>query len=436
VHPLQKRFHDFIKEKQLISSNDKVLLAVSGGLDSMAMATLFLNAKFNFSIAHCNFGLRSEESDGDEELVKKWADSNTIERFVKKIDLGDDSVQLAARNARYQWFDELIQEFNFNKLATAHHLNDSLETSLINLIRGTGIKGIGGIKPKIGIVVRPLLFVSKEELRSYALEVGLSWREDSSNTKNDYDRNLIRNVIVPKLKELNPSLSETFRNTSERLQLTNQFLQQKVEEVKNTFLKEENNLIELRIDWIRTDSDFLILSEIVSAFGFNYITSKEIHAAIGKSGKVFSSKEFELSIDRSSIFIRKTIETKNEEVQILDTGNYKIYDHKLDVSISDRQGLDFASSKNIVFLDAAKIQFPFTVRKWKKGDRFRPFGMKGTKKVSDYLIDKKVPLALKNKVLVMTQRDNIVWLIGYQISENFKIDEETESVLRIEIKSV
>lgn len=435
MHPLQKRFHDFINQKQLISLEDKVLLAVSGGMDSMVLATLLLNAKLNFSIAHCNFGLRGKESDHDEELVRKWATENGIECFVNKIDLSTGSIQLAARNARYHWFEELIKGYHFDKLATAHHLNDSLETTLINLTRGTGIKGISGIRSNNGMKIRPLLFASKEELRGYAHEFEISWREDSSNAKNDYDRNLIRNVIVPKLEELNPSLNQTFRNTAERLQLTNILLSEKVEEVKTTSLKEEDDLFELKVDWIKSESDQLILSEIVSEFGFNYVTSKEIYAAIGKSGKMFFADKYELTIDRSSIFIKENKNTKEDEYQITGIGGYAVYDKKLLVFISGRHGLRLTSGKNQAFLDDAKIQFPLTLRKWKQGDRFKPFGMKGTKKVSDFLIDRKVPVALKNNILVLALGDEIVWLVGHQISEDFKVSEDTKKVLRIELKS-
>ncbi len=429
MHSLQKQFHDFIKKKVLLNKEDYVLLAISGGLDSMVMADLFLKAEWKFSVAHCNFNLRGNESNGDELFVKTWANENGVEFFVKQFDLGKGSVQLKAREARYKWFEELSNEHGFNKIVTAHHLNDSLETSLINFTRGSGVTGLSGIDAENGKIVRPLLFATKEQLKDYAGTCALEWREDSSNSKTDYDRNHLRLEVIPKLEELNPSLIQTFENTSERLQLASELIKSKVEEIKGNHLIEGENTSELKLNWVKSEIDLLILSEILSEYGFGYSTSKQIYNAIGKSGKQFYSNQLVLSIDRNSLFI-KSDETQSDDLQIVGEGDYDFNGSRLTISIIDPDEVNFSEGSFTAYFDADLINFPLNLRVWQDGDRFRPLGMKGTKKVSDYLIDKKVPVALKDEVLVLSSNEKIVWLVGYQISEEFKITEKTDRVLK------
>lgn len=433
VHPLQKQFHDVIIKKQLFQKEEKVLLAVSGGLDSMVMAHLFLASEYSFGIAHCNFGLRGIESDGDEKLVCDWASENGVEYHVKHFQLGEGSIQLAARNARYEWFNELLEEHNYHKIATAHHLNDSIETSLLNLSRGTGIKGIGGIQSNSEKVIRPLLFATKDELTAYAKEEAIEWREDDSNTKTEYSRNLIRHKVVPILKELNPSLNETFSNTSERLQLANDLVQLKVEEMKSAHLSKENGLWKLDTSWIQQETDMLLLSDVLSDFGFNYVTVKEINDALGKSGKLFLSELYKLSIDRDCLFISELKKEEGEDLVIAGEGEYLMGVEKLSVTFVSKDEVVFGSNSGVSFFDASKVEFPFKMRDWKKGDRFRPLGMSGSKKVSDYLIDNKVPVASKDQVKVVTSQDSIIWIVKHQISDDCKISDRTKRVLRLEI---
>ncbi|MFK7953384.1 MAG: tRNA lysidine(34) synthetase TilS [Ekhidna sp.] len=431
MHPLQKQFHDEIKEKQLFPREGKVLLAVSGGVDSMVMAHLFLLSENSFEIAHCNFALRGEDSDKDEQLVRNWAKNHNVVCHVKRFDL-EGSIQLAAREARYKWFSELTVKFGHAAIATAHHINDSLETALFNLSRGTGIRGLSGVPSKSNDVVRPMLFTSKDQLLTYAKEHDIEWREDASNRKTDYGRNLIRNRVIPTLKELNPSLEETFANTLERLQLTNQLLAEYVDVIKNDFLRQEDEVWKLDVSWIKKSTDSLILSEVVSEFGFNYVTSKEIFETLNKPGKVFMSASFELSIDRSTIYIKSKNRFEEDEVVIASEGLFTVGSRSIKISITERRDVSFDSNKNVVFIDTSKIGFPMKFRTWKEGDRFRPLGMKGQKKISDYLIDNKVPLAHKESVKVVTYDGAIIWLVGHQISDDCKIVDETPSVLKME----
>ncbi|MEP1033674.1 tRNA lysidine(34) synthetase TilS [Ekhidna sp.] len=413
-----------------MKKDEKVLLAVSGGLDSMVMANLFLAVEIPFAIAHCNYGLRGEESDGDEAFVMDWADKNNINCHVKAFDISNGSVQLDARNARYQWFSELISEYGFGKVATAHHLNDSLETLLINLTRGTGIRGIAGISVKNTNVIHPLLFADKKRLHDYAMDQGLEWREDSSNTKTDYDRNLLRHNVVPELLRLNPSLLKTFSLTMERLTYTSEIVEQKVGEVRTRFLLEEGSGFQLDLSWINTQSDELVLAELLVPFGVNYVTAKEIFEARGKAGKSFPVNDWLITMDRSTIFIDKDDMEKTAEIVIDSAGEYSTKEGRFIVEKVAKEDVVFGTS-HIAHFDANKLHYPFLIRSWKEGDRFQPLGMKGEKKVSDYLIDEKIPLASKKAVLVLEFKKRIAWLVGKRISEAFKISDASTDFIKI-----
>lgn len=428
MQSLQKQFHDFILANDLVKKDEKVLLAVSGGLDSMVMAHLFLSLEIPFAIAHCNYGLRGEESDGDEAFVMDWADRNNINCYVKAFDI-EGSIQVEARNARYLWFAELMAEHGYAKVATAHHLNDSLETLLINLSRGTGVKGVGGISLKNDYVIRPLLFTEKKKLYDYAMDQGLEWREDSSNSKSDYDRNLIRHDVVPELLKLNPSLFKTFGLTLERLTYASEILDRTVEEIREQFLVEDSGF-QLDLSWIKAPSDELVLAELLAPFGVNYVTAKEIFESRGKSGKSFPVKAWLITMDRSTLFIDKNEEEPSYEVTIESTGEFQLNDAEIVVEHISREDVVFGAS-HVAHFDLNKLNFPFLIRSWRAGDKFQPLGMIGEKKVSDYLIDEKVPLMAKKEVMVLETGKKIAWVVGRRISEVFKINEDSETVLKV-----
>ena len=429
MQSLQKQFHDFILSRHLTDKSEKVLLAVSGGLDSMVMANLFLVEGISFAIAHCNYGLRGEESDGDEAFVLDWADRHRVNCHVKAFDVSDGSIQLNARNVRYQWFRELVSEHNFDKIATAHHLNDSLETILINLSRGTGIKGVAGISIKNVNVIRPLLFAERQQLYDYAMDHKLEWREDSSNMKTDYDRNLLRHDVVPELLKLNPSLFKNFGFTVERLTYASDLVERKVEEVKSRFYTEHEHGGRLDVSWMNTASDVLILSELLAPFGVNYVTAKEIFEAKGKSGKSFPVPGWLITMDRDAIFIDDEPE-KVVELVIESEGAYDLNGAVIKVQGAVKEEVSFGST-NMAFLDGDKLNYPITIRSWKRGDKFQPLGMQGEKKVSDYLIDTKVPLADKKGVMVLESEGTIVWLVGMRISELFKLSGSTANIMKV-----
>lgn len=429
MQSLQKQFHDFIIAHDLVQKGENVLLAVSGGLDSMVMAHLFLTEDISFAVAHCNYGLRGEESDGDEAFVLDWADRNDINCFVKSFDISAGSIQLEARNVRYQWFSELMLEHDFDKVATAHHLNDSLETILMNLTRGTGIKGASGISIRNDAIIRPLLFADRKKLYDFAMDQGLEWREDSSNTKLDYDRNLLRHEVVPELLKLNPSLFKTLAPTIERLQYASSVVDEQVSDIRKKHLAEKASGYELELSWIKGPTDLLILHELLSSFGANYVTSKEVFEALEKSGKSFPVSEWLITMDRNMLYIDRD-EARHVSLEIKWPGEYALNEATLAVELVSKDAVNF-DDPYVVYLDADRLAFPFMVRNWQQGDRFQPLGMKGEKKVSDYLIDTKVPLSAKQKVLVIECNDQISWLVGMRISEQFKIREDTTNFIKI-----
>lgn len=429
MQSLQKQFHDFIQAHHLVKKGEKVLLAVSGGLDSIVMANLFLSEKIPFAIAHCNYGLRGDESDEDEAFVLDWADKNDVNCYVKAFDIVG-STQLEARNVRYEWFRELVSEHGFDKIATAHHLNDSLETLLINLSRGTGIKGIAGISVKNVDVIRPLLFAEKQRLYDYAMDHELDWREDSSNAKTDYDRNLLRHDVVPELLKLNPSLFKTFGLTVERLTYASDIVNSRVEEIKSQFLIKKGKSYQLDLGWIDTGSDELILSEILVPFGVNYTTSKEIFVARGKSGRSFPTEDWLITMDRNMLFIDAQEPLEPVDLIASSIGEYELESAKIMIEKVAGKEVVFGESKTSYF-DSRTLKFPLRIRSWKEGDRFQPLGMQGEKKISDFLIDEKVPLALKNRIMVIESEERIAWVVGMRISEAFKVETDAEEVIKI-----
>lgn len=414
----------------MVEENEKVLLAVSGGVDSMVMLELFRASEIQFAVAHCNFGLRGEDSAGDEALVSERCKRHGIDFYVKHIKIEAGSIQLEAREKRYLWFEELMAKEKYAKLATAHHLDDSLETTLLNLARGTSYRGLKGVPLKNGPVIRPLLFASKEQLLDFAEEKELKWREDISNHKTDYDRNKIRLAVTPKLLEINSSLIATYRDTKERLTLLADYIDAEVEAV----LKEHFNTRtgELDLKWIKGPKELILLNEILSAYEFNYKTVKEVYRAIGKSGKQFPTTKYQIVMDRTSLFILKhKADATAMDLVIEGEGNYVI-NGKMFLVTKIPQVNDFDQGSRVALFNLRKVSLPIKVRRWKEGDTFTPLGMKGRKKVSDFLIDQKVPLSLKEDVLVLEVAGEIAWVVGYRISDHFKLGKH-EEVLRIEV---
>lgn len=428
-------FLTFIKTNRLFKSTDTVLLAVSGGVDSVVMAHLFSKANFKFGIAHCNFNLRGDEAKKDAEFVKGLAEKLNVPFFITSFETkkyakeNGISTQLAARNLRYEWFEQILVENSFKFIATAHHLNDSIETVLYNLAKGTGISGLTGIPIKNANVIRPLLFAAREEIELYASDNALTWRQDATNQESDYSRNFIRHEVVPKLKKINPSLEETFKATLQRLQSTKQVLEQQVDSVR-ALCNDTGDDIFINKSTLQ-QLEIATLSAFLKPFGFNFAQCLDVKSTLSEVGKVFKSESHTLNIDRSDVIISKSSAANVIAKEIQDDQlafENQLFSMQLKKSSGGRISNDWDAS-----FDYDKLSFPLLVRKWEPGDSFRPLGMKGEKKLSDFMIDNKIPLNLKERVFVLVSENSIVWVIGHRIDDRFKITDTTKNTLNIRL---
>ena len=434
-------FTRFILENKLIAPEAKTLVAISGGVDSMVMADLFRKAGYAIAVAHCNYQLRGEESDQDERFVHELAEHWHIKFYVKRFDTkkyateSGISIQVAARELRYHWFRSLLMEKGFDKVATAHHLNDALETFLFNFTKGTGIAGLHGIKPVNDHIIRPMMFTTRERILRYAEDNQLRWREDSSNQSLHYQRNYIRKEVIPKLKAINPSLETTFRSTLERVQgVEDLFLQQVSRFRENTLQRKGKDIYLDKAKLLQNPHGLILLNAILTDSGFNYPQVKDIwrHLGQGNVGKIFSSTSFQLNIDREYLIISEIVPVSDQRLVVTaKPGTYGYDDHSYCVKIHGREGYIIPDTPNVAALDFDLLQFPLYLRKWTSGDRFQPLGMRHEKKVSDFMIDEKIPLNLKSRVRTLVSNEVIVWLVGYRIDDRFKITPKTRRIFEI-----
>ena len=431
------RFREFIMQNDLCRETDRILVAVSGGVDSTVMLDLFIKNGFSTGLAHCNFGLRNDESDSDEQFVKSLAEERNVPFFIEYFEterMASErriSIQMAARELRYDWFEEIRDAEGYNYISIGHNFNDSVETMVFNLIKGTGLKGLTGISAKTGNVIRPLLFASREEIEAYASENGLEYRTDSSNSSLKYHRNYIRHKVLPEFKQINPGFDITIKSTLDRLAGIQQFVTAWLESDKSSYLQEDGKDIYLKKEFFSKIGEPAILYEIIGTYGFNYDQCESIYEGINHAiGNVFYSEEFILNIDRDHLIISPKEHT--EEC-------YEISE-KDKLLITDRFNLTFqiletepvlVPDGHIAYLDMDKLDYPLVLRNWKKGDWFIPLGMKGKKKLSDFMIDKKIPLNLKKRILVLLSKGSIVWVAGQRIDDRFKISSKTKRILKI-----
>jgi tRNA(Ile)-lysidine synthase len=438
------KFKIYITEMQLCKPTDQILLAVSGGIDSIVMLDLCIKSGLKVGIAHCNFGLRGAESDGDEVFVCELAQQSNVPFFTQRFDtkkrteVAGISTQMAARELRYAWFGELLRTKGFDYLATAHHLNDSIETVILNLVRGTGLAGLSGIPIKNASIIRPLSFATRAEIVQYAQENRLQWREDSSNAEDKYQRNFIRHQVIPLLQSLNPNLEQTFAQTLIRINQGRDFLNTQVEIFENEVVKQiEKNIFIDYTKLIIQPSTALLFTQILEKYGFNAIQSAEILVSIeAESGKQFFSPSHILVKDRNQFVITP----KNETIEMawtIEAGQAQLQTRLFNLQIQFIEDLtDFLipTSQNIACLDYDLLAFPLKIRKWQQGDFFYPLGMKGRKKISDFLIDLKIPRNLKENVYLLESNGEIVWIIGYRLDNRFKISKNTQKIVSIEVQ--
>jgi tRNA(Ile)-lysidine synthase len=419
-------------------TTDKILLAVSGGMDSMVMLQLFHQAGYSVAVAHCNFQLRGAESDEDENFVRRKCRQWDVAFYSHRFDTNNYasenglSIQMAARELRYAWFSELLEKEKMDWVATAHHLNDSIETILLNLTKGVGIEGLMGIPVQNKKIIRPLLFATREEIENYAAKEGIAWREDQSNQLDDYQRNFIRHQVVPKLKELNPSLEKTLQETIYKLQGASEIISVSVEEWKRKYQQIEGDKIMLDKSGVDGAST-LMLWEVVKTYGFNFDQCGNIIKALGgQSGKRFSSGTHELIVDRENLIVVKHEENWTEVRFKSDRQEVCLGNKKLTLEMTDYTGLPTAD-KNQATVDEGLIRSALTWRKWRAGDFFFPLGMKNRKKISDFLIDEKISLADKDSLTILECDGEIVWVVGQRLDDRFKVTDKTKRVIKISL---
>lgn len=437
---MHHRFQKYIAAHNLYQPQDLILVAVSGGVDSVVLCQLLHENKQKFAIAHCNFGLRGEASDADERFVKDLAVAFQVPFFSKKFDttnfvaLHHVSIQMAARTLRYDWFQELLATNDFQYLATAHHLNDSIETVILNLAKGTGIAGVRGILPSSNNIIRPLLFATKEEILEYAQSKKIVWREDASNESNKYQRNLIRNKVVPLLKSINPNLEHTFAETLDRLSATERVFQKYVQEIKDKICTTENNALLIATNTIAQDENYaILLSTLLAPYQFTWANISDLVNANNDGVKQFFSPTHLLLKYAHHLRIVPII-AKQEACEYwinkTDT-EVNIGKHTLHINCISRKDFTIEKNANKIYLDLSQIQFPLHIRPWQPSDRFQPSGMKGFKKISDYLIDEKVPLDEKEQVQLLLSGDIILWVIGFRASHFARVSDDTEVVVEL-----
>lgn len=440
---LLEEFEKYVAQNELFCHDDKILLTVSGGVDSMVMMSLFAASGYRFGVAHCNFQLRGEESDEDEALVAEHARRFGVELFNRRFDTQGEmertgeSMEMAARRLRYMWFRSLCDEHGYNVIAIAHHINDSIETFFINMLRGTGLRGLTGISVQAGRIVRPLMFATRKDILDYATAHRIPYREDSSNRSTKYLRNKVRLGIVPMLREINPQFTTIMRRNISRLTDAQTFIDRSIELIRRDVMTEQGGLYTLSVDRIDASLPlgYVVYEILNSMFGFKGDTVDALCHALQRNntGRRFYSREWVATIDRGSVVVGRIAEEDTCMTEVGQgvlrsyCGNSVLHYEYCDIDMID----SVITPDNVALIDADKLRFPLTLRRWQQGDWFVPFGMNGRKKVSDFLIDAKVSVAEKSRQFVLLSGDEVVWVVGRRADDRFRLTRQTENVLKI-----
>jgi tRNA(Ile)-lysidine synthase len=442
-----QQFRQFISDNRLFSGKDKILAAVSGGMDSVALCSLFRQAGINFGIAHCNFLLRGGESDADEKFVRQLASEYKVNFYTRSFETSEYarakgiSIQMAARDLRYVWFDELIKTEGYSSVATAHHLDDQSETFFINLLRGSGLPGIHGILPRQGNIVRPMLFATRQEIDDFVRDNRLPYREDSSNKSRKYLRNRLRHELMPVLMNIDPAFSHKLNQTMLHIRGIEDILKQKVNEVSERIVIKKQDQFQVEISKIKELNPFETWTYLIlQPFGFSAAVVNEVVEAMeGISGKMFFSQTHRLVKDREILIIEPLANLNPGQLQYFIGEDTPEISRPFPMEFSSMpvaETLEMLHNPAFACLDASKLKYPLTLRLWKKGDRFIPFGMKGWKKVSDFFTDLKLPLPEKEKTWLMLSGDDVVWIVGKRIDDRFRISKQTYEAKVIHLTGV
>ena len=431
----------YIDENRLLTPGNKVIVGVSGGIDSVALLHLLQRLGVECIVAHCNFHLRAEESDRDEQFVKDVTKQLGLPFYRIDFDTlkyaanNKISVEMAARELRYEWFESLAKKMDAQAIAVAHHLDDSIETLLMNLIRGTGLRGLTGISARNGLVIRPLLCCTREELFQYVTFHQLAYVEDSTNALNDYQRNKIRNQLLPLLEDINPSVRQTLYQSLERFSGTYKVYEEFIDSYKKLLMKDENGTIIIDISLILKLPDVTtVLYEFLSPYGFNAQVVQQVVSHLNDtSGKKFYSSTYRLVKDRQNLILTKRTRDEKISIQIDEGRDIITYPLPLSIHYSDVNNVEINKNKNVLTIDADLVKFPLILRKWEEGDVFVPFGMKGMKKLSDFFIDNKFSLPDKENTWLLVSDEKIVWIVGHRADNRFRVTAETRKIIIIEL---
>uniref|UniRef100_UPI004049DAF0 tRNA lysidine(34) synthetase TilS n=1 Tax=Gelidibacter sp. TaxID=2018083 RepID=UPI004049DAF0 len=429
-------FQNHINKNLPFLHKSKLLIAISGGLDSVVLTHLCKESNLNLSLAHCNFNLRGDESNEDEEFVLQLAEDLDLEVFIESFDTEmyakehKLSTQMAARELRYEWFSSLAQQLEFDYILTAHHADDTFETLLINLTRGTGLDGLTGI-PEVNFnIVRPLLPFSREQIESYAKENKLKWREDSSNASNKYLRNQLRHEVIPVLKSMQPQVLQNVVTTISNIQNSQQIIEDSIVRIQKKVVTIEADVIKFNIKKLQKLSNPKVyLYELLKDFNFtNWDDVADLLTA--QSGKQVFSETHRLLKDRTHLLLTEISEVTTNETIHISENDIKL-ETPFGILFFDEADAIFGRKNNGVFVDKTLLKYPLTLRKWQEGDFFYPLGMKGKKKLSKYFKDEKLSLIDKENVWVLCSDDAIVWVVGMRADERFKVTNATETILNI-----
>lgn len=438
---IPEKVHTYINENELLLPNATIIIGLSGGRDSMALLDILIRLNYNCIAAHCNFHLRGEESDRDEKFVTDYCQNHHIKLLSVSFDTYSYmeektiSLEMAARELRYNWFGQVMKEYSADSVAVAHHRDDSVETVLINLIRGTGVRGLTGISARNGYVVRPLLCLSRDEITDYLSEHHIPYVEDSTNAEDHYLRNKLRLNIIPLMEEINPSFKSSVTRTFAILSGVEKVYTSCIKkEIAQVFDGEKINISGL----LNSEDAETLLFEILHPYGFNSDTIRNIYNSVNAiSGKQFYTSDFSLIKDRDYLILssRKNKSVSKYVIPVDEDIILKPVKLKIKTACkNDKFVID--KSKNILYADKSLLSFPLLIRKWEPGDKFTPLGMSGKhKKVSDYFTDQKKSLLDKDAAWLLCTSDNkIVWIIGERTDDRFKITEKTTEILIIELE--
>jgi tRNA(Ile)-lysidine synthase len=437
-----QRFINYIAENHLLNQADTVLVGVSGGIDSVVLLDLLDKAGFSVAIAHCNFRLRGIESDGDERLVNELAKKYDVPLFKTSFDTDDYakenkiSIEMAARELRYKWFESIRSAHHFDYIAVAHHRDDQVETFFLNLARGTGISGLTGMRPKSGKIIRPLLFASRDDIENYRRENFLDFREDSSNESLLYQRNRVRHTLLPVMQTLNPSFRDGLIKTMSYLEDVSKICDLAVREMwERVTLRKGNGYLISIAELKLLDPLPAYLFGFLKTFGFNSNVVYEIADSLdGIPGKQFLSSTHRIVRDRESLILTPLKSVKEKQFY-LDEGIAELkFPVHLKISVAENKDkFKIPDSRFVACIDLDKVQFPLLIRRWQKGDYFKPLGMSGFKKISDFFIDSKLSIPEKENVWILANGERVVWIIGHRLDDRYKITPLTHHLLRLEM---